>query len=195
MDEPTWTFCGRWRNLGGFAPPGSAARRPSRVAVHKSVYHEFTSRLSSAPRNCASATASTPMSTWVPAFNEGTTQDGARDYVPNRAERKAPSCFRRQPSSDGALPRAGFMSDDFRRLPARMRVAQEEIFRPGGFGDSDRHLEEAIEGANGVPYVCRRRLHAQREPAFDATREVVQPASCTSNGPHRRRNASPFRRP
>jgi alpha-ketoglutaric semialdehyde dehydrogenase len=157
---------------GGFGTTGQRCTAASRIAVHKSVYHEFVSRFVERAKRLKVGDGLDSATEMGPCINEQQLKtvmeyveigknEGAKLLTGNRLE-------------SGAYAKGWFHAPTvFGDCHAKMRIAQEEIFGPvvsvipvGGF-------EEAVSVANGVPYGLSASIYTRDvNRAFQAMRDL-----------------------
>src|SRR6202047_4513295 len=137
---------------GGFGTTGQRCTAASRVAVHKSVYHEFTSRFVERAKKLRIGNGLDADVDMGPCINEQQLKTVMEDVQIGQNEgAKLLSGAKRL--SDGAFAKGWFHEPTiFGDCNPRMRIAQEEIFGPVVSVIPISSFEEAIEVANGVPY-------------------------------------------
>ena len=158
---------------GGFGTAGQRCTAASRIAVHKSVYKEFMSRLVER----------------VKALRVGNGLDGTTDMGPviNEQQLKTVMEYVQIGKSEGAKLMTGGKRLDggqyakgwfheptvFGDCNPKMRIAQEEIFGPVVSVVPISSFEEAIEIANGVQYGLSASIYTRNvNRAFAAMRDL-----------------------
>jgi aldehyde dehydrogenase (NAD+) len=137
---------------GGFGTTGQRCTAASRIAVHKSVYREFVSRLAERAQKLKVGNGLDPSVEVGPLINEQQLQT-VMGYaeIGKKEGAKLLSGGNRLDSRDHA--RGWFYAPTvFGDCDPKMRVAQEEIFGPVVSVIPIDSLEQGIEVANGVPY-------------------------------------------
>jgi aldehyde dehydrogenase (NAD+) len=137
---------------GGFGTTGQRCTAASRIAVHKSVYREFVSRLAERAQKLKVGNGLDPSVEVGPLINEQQLQT-VMGYaeIGKKAGAKLLTGGNRLDSEDHA--RGWFYAPTvFGDCDPKMRVAQEEIFGPLVSVIPIDSLEQGIEVANGVPY-------------------------------------------
>ena len=158
---------------GGFGTTGQRCTAASRVAVHKSIYHEFVTRFVDR----------------VKALKVGNGLDSSVDMGPciNEQQLKTVMSYVGIGKNEGAkLLTGGNRLDNgihakgwfhaptvFGDCAPKMRIAQEEIFGPVVSVIPIDSFEQAIEVANGVPYGLSASIYTRNvNQAFAATRDL-----------------------
>jgi aldehyde dehydrogenase (NAD+) len=137
---------------GGFGTTGQRCTAASRIAVHKSVYREFVSRLAERAQKLKVGNGLDPSVEVGPLINEQQLQT-VMGYaeIGKKEGAKLLTGGNRLDSGDHA--RGWFYAPTvFGDCDPKMRVAQEEIFGPLVSVIPIDSLEQGIEVANGVPY-------------------------------------------
>ena len=137
---------------GGFGTTGQRCTAASRIAVHKSVYGEFVSRLAVRAQNLKVGNGLDPSVEVGPLINEQQLQT-VMSYVEIGKKEGAKLLTGGNRLDSGGHVRGWFYAPTvFGDCDSKMRVAQEEIFGPVVSVIPIDSLEQGIEVANGVPY-------------------------------------------
>jgi alpha-ketoglutaric semialdehyde dehydrogenase len=137
---------------GGFGTTGQRCTAASRIAVHKSVYGEFVSRLAVRAQKLKVGNGLDPSVEVGPLINEQQLQT-VMSYVEIGKKEGAKLLTGGNRLDSGAHVRGWFYAPTvFGDCDSKMRVAQEEIFGPVVSVIPIDSLEQGIEVANGVPY-------------------------------------------
>jgi aldehyde dehydrogenase (NAD+) len=158
---------------GGFGTTGQRCTAASRVGVHKSVYHEFTSRFVERAKKLRVGNGLDADVDMGPCINEGQLKT-VMEYVQIGQNEGAKLLSGGHRLSDGAFAKGWFHEPTiFGDCHPKMRVAQEEIFGPVVSVIPIGTFEEAIEVANGVPYGLSASIYTRNvNRAFEATRDL-----------------------
>ena len=158
---------------GGFGTTGQRCTAASRVAVHKSVYHEFVTRFVERVKRLKVGDGMDPSTDMGPCINEQQLKT-VMEYVEIGKNEGAKLLTGGHRLDSGPHAKGWFHEPTvFGDCSPKMRIAQEEIFGPvvsvipiGGF-------EEGIEVANGVPYGLSASIYTRDvNRAFQATRDL-----------------------
>ena len=137
---------------GGFGTTGQRCTAASRIAVHKSVYGEFVSRLAVRAQKLKVGNGLDPSVEVGPLINEQQLQT-VMSYVEIGKKEGAKLLTGGNRLDSGGHVRGWFYAPTvFGDCDSKMRVAQEEIFGPVVAVIPIDSLEQGIEVANGVPY-------------------------------------------
>jgi aldehyde dehydrogenase (NAD+) len=137
---------------GGFGTTGQRCTAASRIAVHKSVYGEFVSRLAVRAQKLKVGNGLDPSVEVGPLINEQQLQT-VMSYVEIGKKEGAKLLTGGNRLDSGGHVRGWFYAPTvFGDCDSKMRVAQEEIFGPVVSVMPIDSLEQGIEVANGVPY-------------------------------------------
>jgi alpha-ketoglutaric semialdehyde dehydrogenase len=137
---------------GGFGTTGQRCTAASRIAVHKSVYGEFVSRLAVRAQKLKVGNGLDPSVEVGPLINEQQLQT-VMSYVEIGKKEGAKLLTGGNRLDSGGHVRGWFYAPTvFGDCDSKMRVAQEEIFGPVVSVIPIDSLEQGIEVANGVPY-------------------------------------------
>ncbi len=137
---------------GGFGTTGQRCTATSRLAVHKKIYSEFTSRLIARAKALRIGDGLDPATDMGPSINESQLQTVMK-YVEIGKNEGAKLAAGGHRLDSGAYARGWFHEPTiFLDVDPRMRIAQEEIFGPVVSTIPFGSFEEAIEIANGVEY-------------------------------------------
>ena len=158
---------------GGFGTTGQRCTAASRVAVHKSVYHEFISRFVARAKKLKVGNGLDPGIDMGPCINEQQLKT-VMDYVQIGQNEGAKLLTGGRRLSDGPFAKGWFHEPTiFGDCSPKMRVAQEEIFGPVVSVIPISGLEEAIDVANDVPYGLSASIYTHNvNRAFQATRDL-----------------------
>jgi acyl-CoA reductase-like NAD-dependent aldehyde dehydrogenase len=158
---------------GGFGTTGQRCTAASRVAVHKSVYHEFVSRFVARAKKLKVGDGLDPGIDMGPCINEQQLKT-VMDYVQIGQNEGAKLLAGGHRLGDGAFAKGWFHEPTvFGDCHPKMRIAQEEIFGPVVSVIPISSFEEAIEVANGVPYGLSAAIYTRNvNRAFEATRDL-----------------------
>src|ERR1700676_1408456 len=158
---------------GGFGTPGPRCTAASRVPVHKSVYHEFTSRFVERAKKLRIGNGLDADVDMGPCINEQQLKT-VMEYVQIGQSEGAKLLSGGKRLSDGAFAKGWFHEPTiFGDCNPRMRIAQEEIFGPVVSVIPINSFEEAIEVANGVPYGLSASIYTRNvNRAFEAMRDL-----------------------
>jgi alpha-ketoglutaric semialdehyde dehydrogenase len=158
---------------GGFGTTGQRCTAASRVAVDKSVYHEFISRFVARAKKLKVGNGLDPGSDMGPCINEQQLKT-VMDYVQIGQNEGAKLLTGGHRLSDGPYAKGWFHEPTiFGDCGPKMRVAQEEIFGPVVSVIPISGLEEAIDVANDVPYGLSAAIYTHNvNRAFQATRDL-----------------------
>src|SRR5579864_296146 len=158
---------------GGFGTTGQRCTAASRVAVHKSVYHEFVSRFVERARKLRVGNGLDSSVDMGPCINEQQLKT-VMEYVQIGQNEGAKLLAGGKRLTDGAFAKGWFHEPTiFGDCNPRMRVAQEEIFGPVVSVIPIGSFEEAIEVANGVPYGLSASIYTRDvNRAFHAIRDL-----------------------
>ena len=158
---------------GGFGTSGQRCTAASRIALHKSVYHEFISRFVARAKKLRVGNGLDADVDMGPCINEQQLKT-VMDYVQIGKNEGAKLLSGGHRLTDGACAKGWFHEPTiFGDCNPRMRVAQEEIFGPVVSVVPIGSFEEAIEVANGVPYGLSASIYTRNvNRAFEATRDL-----------------------
>ena len=158
---------------GGFGTSGQRCTAASRVAVHKSVYSEFTSRFVERAKKLKVGNGLDASTDMGPCVNEAQLKT-VMEYVQIGKNEGAKLLAGGRRLSDGAFAKGWFHEPTiFGDCNPKMRVAQEEIFGPVVSVIPISSFEEAIDVANGVPYGLSASIYTRNvNQAFAATRDL-----------------------
>ncbi len=158
---------------GGFGTTGQRCTAASRVAVHKSVYHEFTSRFVARAKKLRVGHGLDVDTDMGPCINEQQLKT-VMDYVEIGQNEGAKLLTGGNRLTDGAFAKGWFHEPTvFGDCHPKMRIAQEEIFGPVVSVIPIGSFEEAIEVANGVPYGLSASIYTRNvNHAFAAMRDL-----------------------
>jgi acyl-CoA reductase-like NAD-dependent aldehyde dehydrogenase len=137
---------------GGFGTTGQRCTAASRIAVHKKIYAEFTSKLVARAKALRVGDGLDPKTEMGPSINEQQLQTVIK-YVEIGKNEGAKLAAGGHRLDSGAHARGWFHEPTiFLDVHPRMRIAQEEIFGPVISTIPFGSFDEAIEIANGVVY-------------------------------------------
>jgi aldehyde dehydrogenase (NAD+) len=158
---------------GGFGTTGQRCTAASRIAVHKSVYNEFTSRLVARAKKLRAGNGLDSGVDMGPCINEQQLKI-VTDYVQIGQNEGAKLLTGGHRLTDGAYAKGWFHDPTvFGDCNPKMRIAQEEIFGPVVSVIPIESLEEAVDVANGVPYGLSASIYTRNvNRAFHAIRDL-----------------------
>src|ERR1700719_267472 len=158
---------------GGFGTTGQRCTAASRVAVHKSVYKEFVSRFVERVKKLKIGNGLDTATDMGPCINEQQLNT-VMSYVEIGKTEGAKLLTGGNRLTSGAYAKGWFHEPTvFGDVAPNMRIAQEEIFRPGGSVIPLDNFEQAIEVANGVPYGLSASIYTRNvNLAFVAMRDL-----------------------
>jgi len=158
---------------GGFGTSGQRCTAASRVAVQKSVYHEFVSRFVERAKRLKVGDGLDPDTDMGPCINEQQLNT-VMEYVEIGKTEGAKLLTGGTRLTNGALAKGWFHAPTvFGDCNPKMRIAQEEIFGPVVSLIPVSDFDQAIEVANGVPYGLSASIYTRNvNRAFEATRDL-----------------------
>jgi aldehyde dehydrogenase (NAD+) len=158
---------------GGFGTTGQRCTAASRLAVHKSVYHEFVSRFVDRVKSLKVGNGLDPSAEMGPCINEQQLKT-VMSYVEIGKNEGAKLLTGGNRLDNGAYSKGWFHAPTvFGDCAPNMRIAQEEIFGPVVSVIPIESLEQAIDVANGVPYGLSASIYTRDvNRAFQATRDL-----------------------
>ena len=158
---------------GGFGTTGQRCTAASRVAVHKSVYGEFVTRVVERVKKLKVGAGLDPTVEMGPCINEQQLQT-VMSYVEIGKNEGAKLLTGGNRLQSGAHAKGWFHEPTlFGDCSAKMRIAQEEIFGPVVSLIPIGSFAEAIEVANGVPYGLSASIYTKNvNQAFAAMRDI-----------------------
>jgi acyl-CoA reductase-like NAD-dependent aldehyde dehydrogenase len=158
---------------GGFGTTGQRCTAASRVAVHKSVYHEFVSRFVNRVKSLKVGNGLDVSTDMGPCINEQQLKT-VMSYVEIGKNEGAKLLTGGNRLDSGAHAKGWFHEPTvFGDCSPNMRIAQEEIFGPVVSVIPIDSLEQAIEVANGVPYGLSASIYTRNvNRAFQAMRDL-----------------------
>jgi aldehyde dehydrogenase (NAD+) len=158
---------------GGFGTSGQRCTAASRVAVHKSVYGEFTKRLVERVKHLKVGNGLDTPTEMGPCINEQQLNT-VMSYVEIGKNEGAKLLTGGNRLDSGAYAKGWFHEPTlFGDCSAKMRVAQEEIFGPVVSLIPINDFAEAVEVANGVPYGLSASIYTKNvNQAFAAMRDI-----------------------
>jgi aldehyde dehydrogenase (NAD+) len=158
---------------GGFGTTGQRCTAASRVAVHKSVYHDFISRFVARAKKLKVGNGLDPGIDMGPCINEQQLKT-VMNYVQIGQNEGAKLLTGGKRLTGGAFAKGWFHEPTiFGDCGPKMRVAQEEIFGPVVSVIPISGLDEAIDVANDVPYGLSASIYTRNvNRAFEAMRDL-----------------------
>jgi alpha-ketoglutaric semialdehyde dehydrogenase len=158
---------------GGFGTSGQRCTAASRVAVHKSVYGEFTKRLVERVKHLRVGNGLDTPTEMGPCINEQQLNT-VMSYVEIGKNEGAKLLTGGNRLDSGAYAKGWFHEPTlFGDCSTKMRVAQEEIFGPVVSLIPVRDFAEAVEVANDVPYGLSASIYTKNvNQAFAAMRDI-----------------------
>ena len=173
MDDANLELAVEGAVWGGFGTSGQRCTAASRLAVHKSVYQEFVSRLVDRVQRLKVGDGLDASTEMGPCINEEQLKTVMK-YVGIGKEEGAKLLTGGTRLEAGRYAKGWFHAPTvFGDCHAKMRIAQEEIFGPVVSVIPIGSFEEAIEVANGVPYGLSASIYTRDiNKAFQATRDL-----------------------
>jgi alpha-ketoglutaric semialdehyde dehydrogenase len=158
---------------GGFGTTGQRCTAASRVAVHKSIYHEFVSRFVDRVKALRVGNGLDSDVDMGPCINEQQLKT-VMDYVEIGKNEGAKLLTGGNRLDNGIYAKGWFHAPTvFGDCSPQMRIAQEEIFGPVVSVIPIDSFEQGIEVANGVPYGLSASIYTRNvNQAFVATRDL-----------------------
>src|SRR6267378_1329568 len=158
---------------GGFGTSGQRCTAASRIAVHKSVYGEFSKRLVERVKHLKVGNGLDTPTEMGPCINEQQLNT-VMSYVEIGKVEGAKLLTGGNRLDSGAFAKGWFHQPTvFGDCSPNMRVAQEEIFGPVVSLIPVNSLEQAIDVANGVAYGLSASIYTRNvNRAFQATRDL-----------------------
>jgi aldehyde dehydrogenase (NAD+) len=158
---------------GGFGTTGQRCTAASRIAVHKSVYHEFVKRFTERAEALRVGNGLDAGVDMGPCINEQQLKT-VESYVDIGKNEGAKLLTGGKRLDGGALTNGWFHAPTiFGDCSPKMRVAQEEIFGPVVSLIPVDSLEEALDVANGVVYGLSASIYTRNvNRAFEAVRDL-----------------------
>jgi aldehyde dehydrogenase (NAD+) len=158
---------------GGFGTTGQRCTAASRIAVHKSVYKEFTERFVHRAKSLKVGDGLDSSTEMGPCINEQQLKT-VMNYVEIGKSEGAKLLTGGNRLDNGPFAKGWFHEPTvFGDCSPRMRIAQEEIFGPVVSVIPIDSLEQAIDVANGVPYGLSASIYTRNvNRAFHATRDL-----------------------
>src|ERR1700687_3798600 len=158
---------------GGFGTSGQRCTAASRIAVHKSIYHDFASHFVARAKKLKVGNGLDPGIDMGPCINEQQLKT-VMDYAQIGQTEGAKLLTGGHRLTDGPYAKGWFHEPTvFGDCSPQMRIAQEEIFGPVVSLIPIANLEEAIEVANGVPYGLSASIYTRNvNRAFHAIRDL-----------------------
>jgi alpha-ketoglutaric semialdehyde dehydrogenase len=158
---------------GGFGTTGQRCTAASRVAVHKSVYHEFVSRFVERVKRLKVGDGLEATTDMGPCINEQQ-RNTVMDYVKTGQIEGAKLLTGGKPLDSGIYAKGWFHEPTvFGDCSPEMRIVKEEIFGPVVSLLPINSFEEALQVANGVPYGLSASIYTHNvNRAFQAMRDL-----------------------
>jgi aldehyde dehydrogenase (NAD+) len=158
---------------GGFGTSGQRCTAASRLAVHKSVYREFVSRLVERVKALKVGNGLDGTVEMGPVINEQQLKT-VMDYVKIGQSEDAKLLTGGKRLESGAYAKGWFHEPTvFGDCNPKMRIAQEEIFGPVVSVMPISSFEEAVDIANSVPYGLSASIYTRNvNRAFAAMRDL-----------------------
>jgi aldehyde dehydrogenase (NAD+) len=158
---------------GGFGTSGQRCTAASRVAIHKSVYGEFTKRLVERVKHLKVGNGLDTPTEMGPCINEQQLNT-VMSYVEIGKNEGAKLLTGGNRLDSGAFAKGWFHEPTlFGDCSTKMRVAQEEIFGPVVSLIPVNDFAEAVQVANGVPYGLSASIYTKNvNQAFAAMRDI-----------------------
>jgi alpha-ketoglutaric semialdehyde dehydrogenase len=158
---------------GGFGTTGQRCTAASRVAVHKSVYHEFVARFVERVKRLKVGDGLDNTTDMGPCINEQQLKT-VMDYIEIGKSEGAKLLTGGKRLDSGPHAKGWFHEPTvFGDCTPGMRIVQEEIFGPVVSVIPIGSFEEGIQVANGVPYGLSASIYTRDvNRAFQATRDL-----------------------
>jgi alpha-ketoglutaric semialdehyde dehydrogenase len=158
---------------GGFGTTGQRCTAASRVAVHKSVYHEFVKRFVERVKALKVGDGLDADTDMGPCINEQQLKT-VMSYVEIGTNEGAKLLTGGHRLEAGAYAKGWFHEPTvFGDCSSGMRIAQEEIFGPVVSLLPIESFEQAIDVANNVPYGLSASIYTRNvNAAFEAARDL-----------------------
>jgi alpha-ketoglutaric semialdehyde dehydrogenase len=158
---------------GGFGTTGQRCTAASRVAVHKSVYHEFVKRFVERVKALKVGDGLDTDTDMGPCINEQQLKT-VMSYVEAGTNEGAKLLIGGHRLDTGAFAKGWFHEPTvFGDCSQRMRIAQEEIFGPMVAVMPIESFEQGIDVANSVPYGLSASIYTRNvNRAFEAARDL-----------------------
>jgi alpha-ketoglutaric semialdehyde dehydrogenase len=158
---------------GGFGTSGQRCTAASRLAVHKSVYHEFVTRFVERAKRLKVGDGLNGTVDMGPVINEQQLKT-VMDYVKIGQSEGAKLLTGGKRLDSGAYAKGWFHEPTvFGDCNPKMRIAQEEIFGPVVSVIPVSSFEEAVEIANSVQYGLSASIYTRNvNRAFAAMRDL-----------------------
>ena len=158
---------------GGFGTSGQRCTAASRIAVQKSIYHEFTGRFVERVKKLRVGDGLDVTTDMGPCINEQQLKT-VMEYVEIGKVEGAKLLTGGERLTSGSYAKGWFHAPTvFGDCSPKMRIAQEEIFGPVVSLIPVRGFDEAIEVANDVPYGLSASVYTRDvNRAFQATRDL-----------------------
>jgi aldehyde dehydrogenase (NAD+) len=173
MDDANLDLAVEGAVWGGFGTSGQRCTAASRVAVHKSVYGEFSKRLVERVQRLKVGNGLDADAEMGPCINEEQLTTVMK-YVAIGKDEGAKLLTGGSRLEKGALGKGWFHEPTlFGDCSPKMRVAQEEIFGPVVSLIPFENFDEAIDIANGVKYGLSASIYTRNvNQAFAAMRDI-----------------------
>jgi acyl-CoA reductase-like NAD-dependent aldehyde dehydrogenase len=173
MDDANLDLAVEGAVWGGFGTSGQRCTAASRVAVHKSVYGEFSKRLVDRVQRLKVGNGLDADAEMGPCINEQQLTTVMK-YVAIGKDEGAKLLTGGSRLDKGALGKGWFHEPTlFGDCSPKMRIAQEEIFGPVVSLIPFENFDEAIEIANGVKYGLSASIYTRNvNQAFAAMRDI-----------------------
>ena len=140
---------GAW---GAFATSGQRCTATSRMAIHSSIYEEFSDRLVNRVQQYKVGPGTDPSTDLAAVINEKQ-KERVLSYIEIGQSEGAKMLTGGQALDDGPYAKGNFIAPTiFGGMTPNMRIAQEEIFGPVTGLMEVGSVDEAIEVANSVQY-------------------------------------------
>jgi acyl-CoA reductase-like NAD-dependent aldehyde dehydrogenase len=158
---------------GGFGTTGQRCTAASRIAVHKSVYGEFSKRLVERVKHLKVGNGLDTPTEMGPCINEQQLNT-VMSYVEIGKVEGAKLLTGGKRLDSGVFAKGWFHEPTvFGDCSPKMRIAQEEVFGPVVSLIPVHDFSEAIEVANGVPYGLSASIYTKNvNQAFEAIRDI-----------------------
>jgi aldehyde dehydrogenase (NAD+) len=158
---------------GGFGTTGQRCTAASRIAVHKSVYKEFTDRFVKRSKGLRVGDGLDPVTEMGPCINEQQLNT-VTEYVQIGQTEGAKLLVGGHRLEGGPYAKGWFFAPTvFGDCTPTMRIAQEEIFGPVVCLIPVESFEQAVDVANGVPYGLSASIYTRNvNRALQAVRDM-----------------------
>ncbi len=173
MDDANLELAVEGAVWGGFGTTGQRCTAASRVAVHKSVYHEFKEKFVARAKDIKVGDGLDATTQMGPCINEQQLKT-VMSYVEIGKNEGAKLATGGHRLDSGPYARGWFHEPTiFADCGAKMRICQEEIFGPVVALIPFNTFEDAIEIANGVSYGLSASIYTRNvNNAFRAQRDL-----------------------